>query len=373
MRRGRILILMGLIIFVGALAVGVILWRNSQQQLEPVTEVGEGTPQPEAPVAMTEIVVAAQNIPRGMLVTEDANAVTIKVWPVDGVPEGAIDNLEAVYDRITRVDIVLGMPILEDMLTETPGDVGGVGSEAALQIPEGKVAYALPVARYSSMAWALQPGDHVDVIISLLVVELDEEFQSAMPNQAQCLSPSEDVACAAMSGPIGRMDVLVNGWLVNTTPSEGQRPRLVTQLTVQDLLVLQVGDWPDPQDRFAAEEPPEPVEGEVEGEATPPPPPPDDRVEPLTLAITPQDAVVLDYAQAVGARINFVLRAVGDTQNVSTNSVTLQYLLNQFNIELPPKLPYGVTPPISRLERIPRTESAAQYGAPAQYGGEAEQ
>ncbi len=371
MRRGRILVLMGLIIFIGALAVGVILWKRSQET-PPVVEVGEGTPQPGAPVPMTEIVVAAQNIPRGMQIAEDANAVIMQGWPADMMPEGAIDNLEAVYDRITRVDIVLGMPILEDMLTETPGDVGGVGSEAALQIPEGQVAYALPVARYSSMAWALQPGDHVDVIISLLVVELDEEFQSAMPNQAQCLSPSEDPACIGMDGTIGRMDVLVNGWTVNTTPSEGQRPRLVTQLTVQDLLVLHVGDWPDPAERFAAEETPEPEEQVAEGE-TPPSPPPDDRVEPLTLAITPQDAIVLDYAQAVGARINFVLRSAGDTQNVSTNSVTLQYLMNQFNIELPPKLPYGFTPPISSLERIPRTESAAQYGAPAQYGGAAEQ
>ncbi len=104
---------MGLIIFVGALAVGVILWRNSQQPA-PVVEVGEGTPQPGAPVPMTEIVVAAQNIPRGMRITEDTNAVIMQGWPTDMMPDGAIDNLEAVYDRIARVDIVLKMPILDD-------------------------------------------------------------------------------------------------------------------------------------------------------------------------------------------------------------------------------------------------------------------
>jgi len=200
----------------------------------------------------------------------------------------------------------------------------------------------------------------VDVILTLLVIDLDEDFQSILPNTANCVGMTLAEGEECQGGTIGRLEALPTGMVVNVVPNETQRPRLVTQLTVQDAVVLQVGDW-----TTAKEPPPEapPPETGAEGEAAPPPPPPPDRVEPLTLVVTRQDAMVLDYARVVGARINFVLRPVGDTASVRTDSVTLKYMMDRFNVELPPKLPYGVTPPVSQLERIARSESAAQYGA----------
>ena len=363
MRSGRIFIVIGIVLFVGALAAGFyFLVGPGRQQPEPVLEVEEGTPQPEVPKGLTEIVVAVQDIPRGMRITEDINAVILRNWPEDAVPEGAITDLEVVYDRVARVDIVREMPILDGMLAEETGDIGAIGSDPALRIPPGKVAYALPVARYSSVAWALRPGDHVDVILSLLLVDLDEEFQSVLPNEMRCGSPSEEEGC--QGGPEGRLEVLPNGWLVNMSASEGQRPRLVTQLTVQDAVVLHVGDWPAEEHPPAEEEQPE--EGMGEQPAAPPLP----EVAPLTLIVTRQDAMVLDHALAAGARINLLLRAVGDEGLVTTDSVTLQYIMARFSIELPPKLPYGVTPPLMQLERIARSEAAGQYGGGGGGGGE---
>jgi pilus assembly protein CpaB len=212
------------------------------------------------------------------------------------------------------------------MLTDTPGDIGSAGSDAALQIPEGRVAYALPVARYSSVAWAIQPGDHVDVLVSLRMVDLDEEFQTILPNQFSCATESE----ACQGGVLGRLEALPNGWVANVIPSEGQRPGLVTQLTVQDSLVLRVGDWRDPSPA------PPPEEGE---EVTPTPVP---QVLPLTLAVTPQQALVLKYAQEAGASMDLVLRSPRDAdRELETESVTLEYLLEQYGIEQPAKLPYG--------------------------------
>jgi Flp pilus assembly protein CpaB len=343
MRGGRTLVLIGLIVLLGAVAVGVILWRRGavQPAAEPPPvelEEGEGVPY-APPEGMQEIVVAAQNIPRGYLVTSDA--VQTATWPETSVPDGALTDLEAVLGRIARVDIVLDMPITEGMLTDMPGDLGAEGSDAALQIPPGKVAYALPVARYSGVAWALRPGDHVDVIISLLVVELDEDFQTILPNQSACVQPPEGEGC--QGGVLGRLQVLSNGWIVNLTPGEAQRPRLVTQLTVQDAVVLHIGDWPGEEYAPPSEEV-QPEEGEEQ-----PAPPLRAAVEPLTLVVTPQDAMVLKYAQEVGASVDLVLRSAGDTGQVATESVTLQYIIDRFNVELPPKLPYGVTPPLQAL------------------------
>jgi Flp pilus assembly protein CpaB len=351
MRRSRMLFIVGGILIVGAIAVGAIF------MLRRPRDGGDQTPTPEGQIAptpeyATQIVVAAQDIPPGVEITEDmiegeAPAVILKGWPEDEVPAGAIYKLEDVVGYTTRVDVTRDLPILATMLVEEPS-----GSQASVLIPEGHVAYALPVARYSSVAWALQPGDYVDLMISLLLVDMDEEFQSATPNQARCLSPSDDPACAGMGGTMGRLEVMPNGWLVNLLPSESQRARLVTQLTIQNALVLRVGDWP-----ISGEEEPEPVateelaggaeeeapvEGEVQSQTAP-------SLAPLTLAVSRQDAMILEYAQLTGARVTFVLRKKGENDRATTESVTFQYLMDRFNIEMPPKLPYGVLLPVTTL------------------------
>ena len=373
MRIGRVLLIFGIIVLVAAaLLAGFVFLRGCAPQPAPTTppEIAE---QPvdveEPPERMVQIVVAAQNIPRGFRITADNNAVMMMNWPMDAAPPGVISDLEAVYDRYARVDIVLGAPLVEGMLTDESWDMVMEGSEAALRLAPGTVAYAVPVARYSGVAWALRPGDRVDVILSLLMADLDEEFQSLLLNQARCLaSVEEDKDCGGVGGPLGRLEVLPNGWLVNVTPSEDQRARLVTQLTLQNVQVLHVGDWPTPEEEAQAEQAAEAQAQLVEGEPTPVPARPD--VLALTVAVTQQDALVLEYAQAVGARFTFVLRSAGDTQSVATESVTLQYLMQRFNIELPPKLPYGVTPPLVELARVGRDEIVGRYGGGEAGGGQ---
>jgi len=340
MRGSRLLIIIGFIVLVGAVAVAVVMLLPTDEE-----EVGEGTPvTPFIPEGMKEVVVAAQNIPRGTSITSDT--VQAKFWPIDSVFEGTMSDIEEVLGLNASVDIMRGMPLTMDMLTEEPVRVD------LPEIPAGKVAYALPVSRYSSVAWALRPGDHVDVLISLLVVDLDEEFQTLLPNQAGCISPSEEEGCKP--GILGRLEVLPNDWVVSVGPNnELQRPRLVTQLTVRNAVVLRVGDWPSegeeeevPPDEGG--EPVEPVEPVPEGGATPPA---RGEIEPLTLIITLQDAMVLKYAEEIGASIDLVLRSPddSDTGGITTESVTLQYIFDRFSIELPPSLPYGVTPPVRSL------------------------
>ena len=361
MRSGRMLVIIGLIVVLGAVAVGAILWRMGAIGAKPTPSAGaleEGEAVPYVPPeGMQDIVVAAQNVPRGGRIASDA--VQLASWPITAVPQGALTAVEDALDRIARVDLVLDMPVTENMLTDKPGELGGVGSDAALQIPVGKVAYALPVSRYSSVAWALRPGDHVDVIISLSVIDLDEEFQTALQNNATCVQPAEGEGC--QGGVMGRITVLPNGWVVNLTPNGAQRPRLVTQLTVQDAIVLRVGDWPSEGEALPgaqATPPPEAQPAQGEGQAQPTPLP-RSSVEPLTLIVTPQDAMVLKYAQEVGASIDLVLRSAGAAAQITTESVTLQYIFDRFDIQLPPKLPYGV---------VPSTRSS-QSGAGGTVGG----
>lgn len=362
MRGGRVFLLIGAVLILGALIVFLLMRPKPQ----PAPPSEEGTPLPTPlPADMVRIVVSVQNIPRGMVITSDSLAVSEQNWPKEAVPTGAIYNLEAVYGRKARVEIPNGVPVLESMLTEVSGALAAFGSDMTNMLPEGTVAYAVPVGRYSSVAWGLRPGDHVDVIISLLMVELDQEFQSILPNQMACVNPPEGEECRG--GPEGRLEVLPNGWLVSKTPSEPQRPQLVTQLTIQNALVLQVGDWPKPEATPAPEgeeavptPQPRPEGGVAAAPAQP-------EVEPVTLAVTPQEALILEYLQAAGARINLVARSVADAQKntrFSIETVTLEYVLNAYRISYPNKLPYGITPPLAQLERVARSESSAQYKAP---------
>jgi pilus assembly protein CpaB len=350
MRVGRLLLVVGLIIVVLALAVGAYLFfLGGGATSEPVEEA-------PTPAPTKEIIVAAQDIPRGTLITAESGAVVTTTWPNEAVTELAVTNIKDTYGRITRQGVTRGTPILRGMLTELPSELVGMGSDAALQIPEGMVAYALPVSRYSSVAWALQPGDHVDVLISLLLVDVDEEFQTILPNQAACATEAE----ACEPGTLGRLEALPNGWIVNVYPSEDQRPRLVTQLTVQDAVVLRVGDWDkEPEEAEATPT----AESEAEDvEATPPP---SERIKPLTVVVTRQDAAVLKYAEEVGASMDLVLRSAQDSdQTVSTESVTLNYLLERFSIEVPAKLPQSTAPPLDQLRSGPAGESV-----PLQVGG----
>ena len=325
MRGRRLLILIGLIIIVAGVAAVLLVPRLFTKPPEPAPSE-EVPPQGET----VTLVVSVQDIPQGKDITEDA--VVIQEWPVDAVPVGAIRDMEDVIGKVARAFIPRGMPILESMIAK-PGELLPTGGPAAMQIPEGKVAYALPIARYSSVAWALRPGDHVDVLLSFPLVDLDEEFQTILPNNQTCVSPPEGEECK--SGVQGRLEALPNGWLVSITPSEGQRPRLVTQLTVQDAVVLRIGDWREEQQEGG--------EGEGAGEGAPPP-----SEQPLTLAVTRQEAAILEFARLSNVRITLVLRRSGETGQVpGTYPVTLQYLMDTYGIEAPPKLPYGITPPIS--------------------------
>jgi pilus assembly protein CpaB len=363
MSGGRLLVIIGAVILVLAIVVIVVMMVNRsrpQPVEEPTPGPEEGGPVVYVPEGTVEIVVAAQNIPRGIRITADNNAVVMASWPENSVPAGTLTTLESAYGRIARLDIPLGMPILETMLTAAPGDLAEVGSDAALLIPRGKVAYALAVAGNASVAWAIQPGDHVDVLISLLLVDLDEDFQSQLPNQASCIGATE--GCTA--GTLGRLEVLATGDVVNVIPGEAQHPRMITQLTVQNAIVLRVGNWQGEQEATPALEEQPSAEGEQAVQPTPVP-----RFLPkwVTLAVTAQDALVLKYAEEAGASMDLVLRSAGDETAVATEPVTLQYVFDRFNMQLPPKLPYGTTPPTTQLRQGAAGEVILERGLEIEY------
>ena len=331
MRRGRLLIMLGVILGLAtAVIVLVVLARQPTLTPTPGRPTGAET---STPVPTQKVWVALQPIPRGGEFVE--GTLGLRDWPSSNVPPNVIGDISETIGRVAAVDIVQGQPILRSMLAEK-----GAAGQAALLIPDGRVAVAFPITQQSSVAYAIQPGDFVDVLIVASFIDLDQDFQSTLPNLISFLSPQLDqdgnLVTYSFTDPTdeGRFEIPqglppeIPGSIVY--PREAQRPRRVAQLTVPAAKVLRVGPWielPNPQ--------PTPTQ---EGEAPPPPPPPSI----VTLAVEPQDALVLLWARQSEMYMELALRAPGSEQaRYGPEAVTLQYMLTRFNIAVPPKLEYG--------------------------------
>jgi pilus assembly protein CpaB len=361
------------IVVVLIIAIGIIFVISSS--------ANQTSSQPTAPPppVTTNVIVAARDIPRGTRLS--VQDVTVVPWPLSPdvpLPAGALvfgtsadtAGLEQVDKRIARVDILQGQPVLDQMLTpgSEPTSLTEIGSNAALLIPAGQVAIAFPVNRLSSVAYALRPGDHVDVLMSFRFVDVDPDFQTILP----------DLVGAASGGSLGGATFTTLGkeadgpfgTNVLLLPSEiTQRPRQTTALVVDNAIVLRVGDWPL-TDAVAVEAAPAATPaagGQQPADSQAPPPTAVPAPDVITLVVSRQDALVLKFALETGADIDLVLRSVLDNsvENVSVETVTLQYLMESYNVTEPPKLPIALEPRIDLITKPNATFDLSGGAAPA--------
>ena len=311
-----------------------------------------------------------QELPRGIVVPP--NAVELRPWPLESAPFNGITNLEEVVGRIAHTDLFLEQPILKNMVVDNLNNLARVGSDAAALLPSGLVAIAVPMDRLTSVAYGIQDGDRVDIIVSLLFVDVDEEFQSLLPNRVTLISEDPETGQLVLTTAIeGRVDPLGFANAV-VGPSERQRPRLVTQRTIQDAFVLHVGEFP-PDGRIVGVPPtptpnPEAQQAASDGQATPVPTPTESRPDIVTLGVTPQDAVVLTHFIEARLPITFALRAASDTSRVPTDPVTLDYIMTEVNIQLPGRRPYSIEPAIRSIRQL-IIENQIDLGTDTQQSG----
>jgi Flp pilus assembly protein CpaB len=404
MQRGRFLILIGILLAVMAVGLLLVMSRDGDNGDNGETSVAEEQEPPPTPVPTPiptdRVVVALQRIPRGTLLVTDTIGldqwVSIENWPMGWISGEALTSLDQVEGKIARSDIPRGTLLTADMLTDQAGDLAATGSDAALMIPPDRVAIAIPVDAVSSVGWSLRRGDRVDVLVSFLLIDLDEEFQTELPNNASSLVTIDSAGTiqagvTLLEGTYGRIEQDPFGQPINIIPSEAnQRPRLVSQVTVRDAEVLNLGPWgelfgssgvtnvtlaaastteeggqeeggqvPDGETGTPAGAGPQQVEILLEeGENLSA-----DEVlreylnasstQPLVLVVSPQDALVLKWAGEAGAAFHVVLRSFADAgvRLPDTEAVTLQYMVDRFNIGLPPGLAYGYEPAVRELER----------------------
>lgn len=343
MNRSRMLILLGILLLVGALVVLVIL----PQTLSPQTPVEPlATSAPE--IQTTEILVAAQNIPRGAVISPDA--VVPSKWPNDSLPPAdlIIMDPDKVVGRIARTDVLRGQPMLETLVAADPESLTARGSDASLFIPAGKVAMSYPIDKLTSVGYAIGAGDHVDVIVSFSIVEVDQEGQYPI------IPFNRDLIDDLISAGLDPQEAVTS--VQAKMSSVTIKPRLLSQLTLQNVEVLHVGEWPMggllpkatptlSPDQQAAQS------AAAAGTPTGTPPRPDM----IILLVDQQQALILQWLQQEDdINLNLVLRGAGDNAPVSTETVSYQYILTNFNITLPPKANTIIVSPDTRVVAPPQ-------------------
>lgn len=343
MRRGRIFIFLALILIIG-LAVVAFVFR---QFLLPSTQTA--APQQSATV---KIYIAGQNIPQGEPITDE-------VLSTIDIPQGSVvsvmftvDQRDELVNKTARYPIDQGVVITRSMVSD--GSVAAGGPEWASKIPQGMTAIAIPTSRLESAAFGVRDGAHVDVSACFLFVDIDPAFQTELPNRVSGLigpdvaaegeAPGITLSVTGDGGTQGRTEVetaFQQG--IYVIPSEGQRPRLVCQMILQNVAVLKLGSFELPQTQPVTEQ------TDPEAQVAPPVEIPDV----VTLIVTPQDSVTLSYLVYGGAKITMSLRNVLDDSRVATEAATLQFLLSQYNIPVPAKLPYAMQPRVDNFTYPP--------------------
>jgi pilus assembly protein CpaB len=339
MRRGRTLILVLLIIIIG-LVVGFVAIRQFL-----------ATPAPEQPL-FVEVFIAGQNIAQGGKITEDL--LTTMTIPQDKVITVMYvrDEMSTLVGKVAKFPLDQGVVITESMVNDGSSAIPISGPQWASLIPAGQTAISIPADRLSLAGYAVNNGAHVNINACFLFVDIDPAFQSALPNQTALLTgtgftaeglPVLSLGVAAGGSSQGRLELdpsLQQPYYL--IPSERQRPRMVCQMLLQDVVVMRVGDFPlDPTTNLAmpvvAVATAAPADGQ---QAAPAPTGPDI----VTLLVSPQDSITLSYLILTDAELSLTLRNPSDQARQATEASTLQFLLSQYNIPVPAKLPYSLEP-----------------------------
>lgn len=338
MRRGRILIFLVLIVVVG-LGLLALLWT----QFNPVTPQATQT-------VLTEVFYAAQNIPQGTTITREMLG-TFSI-PPENVAEVMFTASEenALVGQTARLTLDQGTLITSSMVGSGPVEISG--PSWAVQIPSGMVAATIPTNRLALNGFGVNDGAHVNLNACMIFVDVDPAFQTILPNFTSVLTgtgfqegalPVLSVAATTGELPSRQGRIELDPTLQQpfyAVPSENQRPRLVCQMILQDVVVMKLGNFvlqaaPTTTDPNATPSP-----AQAQQQASP---------DIVTLMVSPQDSISLNYFVYSGAMLSMTLRNPNDTSRFAAESATLTSLLTQYNISLPSKLPYASQPRIDVL------------------------
>ena len=278
-------VLIGIVIAVvgvGLIALGILAINSILKQ--SFAPPPQATPVAEA---TTDIIITTHDLAVGNVINRED--IQIATFPVNLVPRDSMATIEDALGKMTMVHLVQGEMVLQHHLA----DPTNVSHDIGYIIGEDQVLMAFPANNLMSGLGVLQRGDIIDIFASMTVE----------------VSPTT-------IAPV-----------VTTTDEQEQKiTRLFTfdafqlvQLTaiVADVVIESGNTTP------------------LQGEAQPTPNPANVNVRAYLLAMNTQDALVLKHMRDTGAIFDFVLRSPTANELFDVSPVTVDYLLQRFELQIP--------------------------------------
>ena len=276
MKRANRLMLVAGIILAAIAFVAVLAFASLNQQPPPA-------------IPAVSVVVAAADLPLGTSLS--AEVLTTETRP-QADASGTYQSVDELIGHIVRRTVARGQALTAADFDTTSGFA------VASALRPGLRGIAVPLSRVDAVGALLQPGDYVDVILSL------EELDSLNP----MVVPNPNAGQTSIDGTVVEPYISIDSYLNNTT----------VKVVVQNVQVLAtLPRSTEPSNIVASAGIPEP-----------------DLI--VVLAVSPQQAEVIRFAQ-LDAHVSLALRAPADytAAETSTSGITLKQL-----VEL-----YGVLPP----------------------------
>jgi pilus assembly protein CpaB len=222
----RNIIIVAAAVFIGLLAVYIanIYFSGVQSRQAQIAEQRKLVP----------IVVAAQPMAFGTQVS--AQNTRLVAWPANSVPDGAFTKIaDATSDRVALRPIVVGEPVLASK-------VSGVNGRATLSanLPQGLVAFTVPVSATSGVAGFVRPGDVVDV---LLTRQVPGDDSSRGDQMTDVLLQSVPVLAIDQTSDENKTDPAVGRTAtLQVSTLDAQKLALATKVGALDLALRNVAD-----------------------------------------------------------------------------------------------------------------------------------
>lgn len=328
MGRRIVVVIVVLVLLLAAAGAAAFLFLGGGLPPVPTTGDGETTEDGEQqlPQRFENIVVAAIDIPANTVITDTDTLLAFDEIPEDEFelnPGGYVTNIEDVRGKLITVSVGANQQIDPNDLID-PGLSQQIPGPDEPGEPRPK-AYPLRVDALTGVADQIIEGDFVDVVVSAPI----EAFVQVTPSRIE------------------------------------ERTFFASKTVVQRAEVLRIVRPPrEPSEGVEGEEPPPPGEdvapsGEIPTDEEGRPISPDELEGAeggtgtitqgnwiVVLAVTDQEAEVLEFTVRTSATYSLVLRGAGDEDIEETIGVTLDILVDEFGFPSPaPVFPLFEDPP----------------------------
>lgn len=288
-RRGIILVVVG----IGLAVIGIVAVTSLVRQ----AAAPRPAPTPVPPITVQVVITTHDIAIKELLKAEDLIVVEV---PVELAPFYALSDVDDAVGKITKIPFISGEIVFEHHLA----DPTNINNDYAFIIEDDQVLMAFPATDLMSGLNILQPGDLVDILVSLV--------QPVLPGDTGVsdLSNEEETPEDVLFTFDALQRIEITAIVVEIIPLN-QRSSSSTTSSTTSFTSNQAEATPQPT--------PTPQPSQIEALA-------------ILLALRPQDALVLKHLKDAGGVIDIVLRSPTSTQIFELNPVTSDYLRDRYEL-----------------------------------------